>query len=393
MIGPRIDRAFIVQTLRDLVEIDSVNPDLVPGAAGEGAIAGHVARVLADLGLEVAVHEVAPGRPNVVGRLPGSGRGRRSLMFNAHVDTVGVDGMAEPFGAVVDDGRMYGRGTYDMKGGLAAALGAVKALVDAGRPNAGDILVAAVADEEYASLGTQDLVLRYRPDGAVVTEPTELDVCLAHKGFVWLEIETRGRAAHGSRPDLGVDANIRMGRVLALLEELSRELDARPAHPLLGHGSLHAATIHGGEGLSTYSPACLLHVERRTMPGETATSVLREIQQRLDRLSSADPTFDAAVRLVLARDAFEVAGDAPLVQAVTEAASAVLGRPARHVGQMPWMDAALLAAAGVETVVMGPIGAGAHAREEWVDLESVHAVAATLASAAIEYATKAAGSA
>lgn len=392
MIGPRIDRAFIVRTLRDLVRIDSVNPDLVPGAAGEAAIAGHVARVLADLGLEVAVHEVAPGRPNVVGRLPGSGRGR-SLMFNAHVDTVGVDGMAEPFGAAVDDGRMYGRGTYDMKGGLAAAIGAVKALVDAGRPNRGDILVAAVADEEYASLGTQDLVLRYRPDGAVVTEPTELDVCLAHKGFVWLEIETRGRAAHGSRPDLGVDANIRMGRVLALLEELSRELDARPAHPLLGHGSLHAATIHGGEGLSTYSPACLLHVERRTMPGETATDVLREIQERLDRLSAADPTFEAAVRLVLARDAFEVPDDAPLVQAVTEAASAVLGRPARHVGQMPWMDAALLAAAGVETVVMGPIGAGAHAREEWVDLESVHAVAATLASAAIEYGTKAAGAA
>jgi len=392
MIGPRIDRAFIVRTLRDLVRIDSVNPDLVPGAAGEAAIAGHLARVLADLGLEVAVHEVAPGRPNVVGRLSGSGRGR-SLMLNAHVDTVGVDGMPEPFGAAVDAGRMYGRGTYDMKGGLAAAIGAVKALVDAGRPNAGDVLIAAVADEEYASLGTQDLVLRYRPDGAVVTEPTELDVCLAHKGFVWLEIETRGRAAHGSRPDLGVDANIRMGRVLALLEELSRELDARPAHPLLGHGSLHAATIRGGEGLSTYSPACLLHVERRTMPGETATSVLREIQERLDRLSAADPTFEAAVRLILVRDAFEVAGDAPLVQAVTEAASAVLGRPARHVGQMPWMDAALLAAAGVETVVMGPIGAGAHAREEWVDLESVHAVAATLASAAIEYATKAAGSA
>ena len=392
MIGPRIDRAFIVRTLRDLVRIDSVNPDLVPGAAGEAAIAGHLARVLADLGLEVAVHEVAPGRPNVVGRLSGSGRGR-SLMLNAHVDTVGVDGMPEPFGAAVDAGRMYGRGTYDMKGGLAAAIGAVKALVDAGRPNAGDVLIAAVADEEYASLGTQDLVLRYRPDGAVVTEPTELDVCLAHKGFVWLEIETRGRAAHGSRPDLGVDANIRMGRVLALLEELSRELDARPAHPLLGHGSLHAATIRGGEGLSTYSPACLLHVERRTMPGETATSVLREIQERLDRLSAADPTFEAAVRLILVRDAFEVAGDAPLVQAVTEAASAVLGRPARHVGQMPWMDAALLAAAGVETVVMGPIGAGAHAREEWVDLESVHAVAATLASAAIEYATKADGSA
>ncbi|MFQ5927129.1 MAG: M20/M25/M40 family metallo-hydrolase, partial [Terriglobia bacterium] len=190
-----IDRPYLVQTLTELIRINSINPTLVPGGPGEAAIAAYVADALRRINLSVATHEPAPGRVSVVGILKGSGGGR-SLMLNAHVDTVGIAGMPEPFSAAVRDAKMYGRGAYDMKGSLAAALAAAKALVDARVALPGDLLVAAVADEEYASLGTADLVERYPVDGAVVTEPTELEICLAHTGFLWLEVKTTGRAAH-----------------------------------------------------------------------------------------------------------------------------------------------------------------------------------------------------
>lgn len=162
-----IDRGEVISTLADLVRINSINPSLVPGAPGETEIAGYVARWLGAAGLEVAVHERVPGRPSVVGRLRGSGGGR-SLMFNAHLDTVGIDGMTNPFSGEQRDGRIYGRGAYDMKGSLAACLVALKALRGSGGL-AGDVLVAAVADEEDASLGTSDILLDYRPDAAIVT--------------------------------------------------------------------------------------------------------------------------------------------------------------------------------------------------------------------------------
>ncbi|MGH7506744.1 MAG: M20/M25/M40 family metallo-hydrolase, partial [Longimicrobiales bacterium] len=211
-----IDREYTTAVLRDLVRIDSVNPALVPGAAGEAEIAGYVAEALNALDCEVVVHEHAPGRVSVVGTLPGAGGGR-SLMLNAHCDTVGVEDMDDPFSGDIRDGRLYGRGAYDMKGSLAGCLGAVKALREQDVTLAGDLLIAAVADEEHASIGTREIARLYPVDGAVVTEPTSLRICLAHKGFVWLEVETQGRAAHGSRPDLGLDANVRMGRVLARL--------------------------------------------------------------------------------------------------------------------------------------------------------------------------------
>jgi acetylornithine deacetylase len=237
-----IDHDYLTETLAGLVRINSVNPTLVPGGAGEAEIATYTAASLRGIGLETAVHEPEPGRPSVVGVLRGSGGGR-SLMLNAHYDTVGVEGMVEPFSGAVRNGRLYGRGAYDMKGSLAAGMAAAKALVDSGTLLAGDLLVAAVADEEYASLGTADLVKRYKVDAAIVTEPTELDICLAHKGFIWLEVETLGRAAHGSRFDLGIDANMRMGRFLAELDKLEKALLARAGHPLAGPPSLHAAMI------------------------------------------------------------------------------------------------------------------------------------------------------
>jgi acetylornithine deacetylase len=264
-------------------------------------------------------------------------------------------------------------------------MAAAKALVDAGGLPAGELFVAGVADEEFASLGTEDLLTRYRPDGAIVTEPTALDICLAHKGFTWVEVNARGRAAHGSRFDLGVDANMRMGRVLGELAALEADLRGRPPHPLVGPPSLHAATIAGGSGLSTYAATCRLQIERRTVPGERQAQVLQEIEDILARLRQHDPTFDADCRVLLSREPFEVAQDRPVVTALCAAVQTVLGRPARFAGQTPWMDAALLAAAGVDTVVMGATGAGAHAVEEWVDLESVGVLAHCLAVAALTY--------
>ncbi|WP_027483232.1 ArgE/DapE family deacylase [Deinococcus pimensis] len=352
--------------LAALVRVDSTNPALVPGGAGEHALARFLVDWLAARGVHADLHD-AEGRPSVVARVPGSGGGR-SLILCAHLDTVGAGGMHDPFEPVIREGRMYGRGTYDMKGGLAACL---LALLDATNANLrGDVVLTAVADEEHASLGMQSVLTRVTADAAIVTEPTELQVCVAHKGFTWHEITTYGRAAHGSRPDLGIDAISLMGRVLGKLEALGRELGAREAHPLLGHGSVHASFVTGGQELSSYPERCTLQLERRTLPGETTEGVVREIDALLDGLR-ADGDFRAEHRLILARDAFGVEQDEPVVTTVMRAAARVLGAAPRVVGQTFWMDSAFLAAAGIPTVVFGPCGAGAHAAEEWVDLGSV----------------------
>jgi acetylornithine deacetylase len=379
-----IDRDYLIKTLSDLIRLNSINPQLVPDGAGEAEIAAYIAGALRRLNLEVITHEPEPRRVSVVGKLKGKGRGR-SLMLNGHVDTVGVVGMPAPFAAAIRDGRMYGRGTYDMKGSIAACMTAVKALVDANVSLGGDLLLAAVADEEYFSLGTAEVIKHHRVDGAIVTEATEMNLCRAHKGFIWLEVETVGRAAHGSRFDEGIDANMRMGRFLAELDKFEKVLRSRSPHALVGPPSLHAALINGGAGLSTYAPSCKLKIERRTIPGETEAQVVGEIKAIIDRLSAANPTFKATVSAFCTRDPFEVAAAAAIVRAVEQAATQVRGTPPQHIGQTFWMDSALLANAGVETVVIGPIGAGAHADEEWVDLQSLVDLAEILAQATVDY--------
>ncbi len=380
----KIDRDYVRETLVRLVQINSVNPILVPGAPGEKEIADYIATSLRGFGLQVETFEPEAGRLSVVGTLKGSGGGR-SLMLNAHCDTVDVAGMAEPFSGAIRDGKLYGRGAFDMKGSLAACMGAAKALVDSGTRLRGDVLVAAVADEEYGSLGTSDLIEHIKVDGAIVTEPTALNVCLAHKGYLWIEVEVTGRAAHGSKFDLGIDANMKMGSFLYELGKLERELRARPPHPLVGPPSLHAAMLSGGSGLSTYAAQSIVKIERRTIPGETEVQAVGEIQEIVDRLAESDRDFRATVRSFFVRDPFEVSAGASIVKAVDGAAQKVLGRRAAHIGDTPWMDAALLQAAGVESVVFGATGTGAHADVEWVDLESVEKLAEILAEAAVEY--------
>ena len=379
-----VDRDYTVRTLAELVRINSINPSIAQDGPGEAEVAAYVADTLGGLGLEMAVYEPQPGRTTAVGTLKGAGGGK-SLMFNGHADTVGVEGMPDPFSAAIHEGKLFGRGAYDMKGSLAACIAAAKALVDAGVRLRGDLVIAAVADEEYGSLGTTDLIEHCKVDAAIVAEPTALNVCLAHKGYLWIDVETTGRAAHGSRFTEGIDANMRMGRFLAGLDKLEQKLRARPGHPLVGPPSLHAATVRGGSGLSTYAANCILQIERRTVPGETEAQVLAELQAIADRLAAQDPTFKATIESFFVREPFEVSREARIVKVVEQAARDVLGRQPVFVGDTPWMDAALLAAAGIETVVIGPRGGGAHADEEWVDLQTVVDLAAILAHTAIDY--------
>ena len=361
------------ELVADLVAIDSVNPGLVPGGAGEAAIAAFTADWLERAGLDVTVDEVAPGRANVVARAAGTGGGR-SLLLNAHMDVVGVEGMRDPFSPRIEAGRLYGRGGFDMKGGLAAIMLAGARVAGAGLR--GDVIVTGVCDEEYASIGCESLVERVWADAAIVTEPTGLEVCVAHKGFLWLEVETTGVAAHGSRPDLGVDAITAMGGVLTGIERLSAALAAGRAHPLLGPGSVHASLIEGGRELSSYPDRCRLALERRTIPGETRAQVEAEIHAVAG---------DAAVRTTFERAPFEVDPATPIVATVRSHAAAVCGADPAVVGHSAWMDAAVLAAAGIPTVVFGPVGAGAHATEEWVDLASVAACADVLEAVAGDF--------
>ncbi len=376
---PEIDREYLRETLRDIVRINSVNPMLAPDGPGEPEIANYVAGSLLRSGLFTELYEPQPGRVSVVGTLRGAGGGR-SLMFNAHYDTVGITGMSEPFSGDIRDGKLYGRGAYDMKGSLAAGMTAAKALADAGIAPRGDLLVAAVADEEYGSIGTADLCEKLKVDAAIVTEPTALRVCLAHKGYLWIEVKTAGVAAHGSKFELGVDANMRMGHFLAELSKLEQELRRRPGHRLVGPPSLHAATLSGGSGLSTYAASAKLEIERRTVPGETEVQVMAELREVAGRLP-----FEVEISPFFVREPFEVPREAGIVQCVDRAAGAVLGHAPEYFGDTPWMDSALLSEAGTETVVIGPAGAGAHADVEWVDLDSVEKLAEILVRVALDY--------
>ena len=367
----------VVELLSELVAIDSVNPSLVPGGAGEREIAGFVSAWARDAGLEAEVLEATPGRPSVVVRARGTGGGR-SLLLCGHVDTVTVEGMLDPR-MRVDGDRLYGRGAYDMKAGVAAALIACREA--AGLGLAGDVIVAAVADEEHASLGVQEALATVRADAAIVTEPTELELVVAHRGFVWSEIEVTGRAAHGSRPHLGVDAIVKTGPILTALGELDAALGER-THPLLGRGSVHASVIQGGEELSSYPARCTVGIERRTLPGESAGDVERELASLLDACRAADPGLRAEQRTLLVRDPFEVDETSELVEVLRAAATEALGRPPSIGGASYWADAAFIAAAGIPTAMFGPAGEGAHAAEEWVSISSTQATARTLAAVA-----------
>jgi acetylornithine deacetylase len=334
-----------------------VNPGLVPGGSGEREIAAFVADWCAGRGLDVEV--VGDERPSVIAIRRGSGGGC-SLLLNGHLDTVGLAGMDAPLEPRVVDGRLYGRGSYDMKGALAAILVAAAEAP----PLRGDLVLTLVADEELASVGTESVLTRVTADAAIVVEPTELEVAIAHRGFVGFEIETSGVAAHGSRPDLGVDAIAKMGPILGALAELDATLQAGPSHPLAGAASLHASLIEGGQELSSFPARCVLTGERRTMPGESVEQVEEELRTMAG---------DAAVRVIASREPFELPPEHPFAAVVAQEAGV-----REFVGARFWTDAALVADAGIPVVLHGPAGEGAHAEVEWVDLASLERLRETV---------------
>jgi acetylornithine deacetylase len=369
-----ITLAALTQTLSELVAIPSINPHLSDSTdAGEAPIADHIVGWCAARSIEAWTEEAAPGRPNAVARI---GAGEPVLVLCAHIDTVDVRDMTiEPFTPRVEGSRMYGRGAYDMKAGVAAILCALEAL--AADPPAGTVMGAFVCDEEWASAGAFDFVRRHNANACIVTEPSEGKLVLAHKGFVWLEVRTEGVAAHGSRWELGVSAIARMARVITALDDFDLH-ELRPRmHPLLGPASMHCSVISGGSGISTYAAGCTLQVERRTLPGESPDQVLQEVRGVLAR--SGVP---ATVRITLDRPPLVCERDAEIARAVRAAAQGVTGREPEECGVAYWMDAAVFANAGIPTVNIGAAGAGAHAAEEWVDLDSAVENARVLEAAA-----------
>ena len=365
-----------IELLGRLVSIDSVNPSLVEGAAAETQVADAIADHLRGLGLEVHLQDVAPGRPNVIGVLD-SGVPGPSLMFCGHTDTVGVEGMSAPFTPSIREGRLYGRGSQDMKGGVAAMIDAARMVRDEGLTR-GRLIIAAVVDEEFASIGADALVKEWSADAAVVTEPTDLQIGVGHKGFAWFEIETAGRAAHGSRPADGRDAIFRMGRVLSRLESHDRALQARSVHPVMGTPSLHASIIEGGREWSVYPDRCMLQMERRTVVGELLPEVEQEVRDILDRLREEDPEFEATVRVPFSRPPYETPTASTLPALLARCAD---GRGVRAAtkGLSFWTDAAILGAAGIPSVLFGPGGAGLHSIEEYVHVADVLACRDVLA--------------
>ena len=364
-----IPRGDAIALARALIQIDSRNPTLVPDSAGEGESARTLASVLDDWGFAVELSETPPGRPNVVARLGPADT--PALMLNGHLDVVGVDGMThEPFAAEVRSNRIYGRGSADMKGGLAAICAAALEGVGSGAKR--QILVTAVVDEEYESLGMRALLASgVTADAAIITEPTKLAICPAHRGFAWFDVSLRGRAAHGSRYDIGVDAITHAGLLLAELEQLERTRDSGPHHPLLGRGSLHASKIHGGVGMSTYPEACDLAIERRTLPGESTEKAMAEIVDACARVKARHANFDAKVTLTTAQLPSEVPPDAPIVRRLRRALEHE-NVPVRIEGFSAWTDAALLNEAGIPAICFGPGDISmAHAAEEFVPVEEI----------------------
>lgn len=375
-----LEHEAIEQLLARMVRIPSVNPALAQGdePSGESAIAEFTRDWLAERGIDARIEEAAEGRPNVAAEV-GAADGP-TLALCAHLDTVSTEGMTiPPFEPRVEDGRLYGRGAYDMKGGLAAVMAAAAALAERG-DLPGRVLLALVSDEEHESIGAAHFVERHSADACIVTEPTDDRLMLAHKGFVWARIRTEGRAAHGSRPDLGVSAIAKMGRIIAELDRLDREDLRMRVDDRVGPASMHPSRVRGGVGLSTYAPECTLEVERRTLPGETAKTVRAELESAVRAAGE-----EAEIDLWFERAPLTCDPDAPIARAVREAAREVTGATPEETGIAFWTDAAIFAGAGIPALLYGPGGEGAHAAVEWVDLESVRECARVLVEAAYRF--------
>jgi acetylornithine deacetylase len=380
---PRGDAVALTQAL---TRIDSRNPTLAPESAGERAIAVELSALLSQWGFETSLQESAPGRPNVVARV--GPPDTPALLLAGHLDTVGVEGMTHaPWSGEITGECLYGRGSCDMKAGVAAmSIAALRASEEVGEEARRQIIIAVVTDEEYESLGMRALIAGgISAEQAIITEPTRLAICPAHRGFVWAEIDFKGRAAHGSRYDIGVDAIRHAAFVLAELDRFETEVLTSRTHPLLGRASLHASTISGGIGMSTYPDRCTVAIERRTLPGENTDEVMSQFIDACERVKTRHPQLNADVRLLTAQAPSDVEAGAAVVR-ILERALTAEGRPAPVEGLSAWTDAALLNEAGIPTVCFGPGDIGlAHAAEEYVPVREIETAAAVLTRVAVEW--------
>ena len=369
---PSIDRSYVVDVLKELVTTDSVNPSVGKGR-GELALSKLLFDRLRDIPqLDVRKQHVAEGRLNVVATLKGSGGGG-SLMLNGHMDTVGVEGMTtDPFNPFVDGALLHGRGACDMKGAIAAMIGAAKVLAGSEPRLHGDVVFTFVVDEEHLSIGVEKLVEEYKADAAIVGEPTDMSVATAHKGFIWFEIEFKGKAAHGSVPERGIDAITHAASFVTQLKELRERLETH-SHTLLGPPKIHASTIKGGIHWSIVPDQCTLRLERRTLPGETTAAAMKEIQDILDMLKQQDGNFEAKARRVFERPPLETASSELLVQELQRVLCESNGSPQPIIGVPYWTDGAILAESGsIPTCIFGPGDIRvAHSPDEFVNLDDV----------------------
>jgi acetylornithine deacetylase len=373
-----IDEKALEKTLQELVSIESVNPSLDAEGHGERDICLYLEKTLKGIGIEAEILGFGENRGSVVGVIKGSGGGK-SLMLNGHIDTVSVANMdIDPVKPEMKEGKLYGRGSEDMKGGVAAIIAAARGLLAAKIPLKGDVILALVGDEEYKSKGTEMVLEKYTTDAAIVTEPTALTIALAHKGFVWSQIEVFGKAAHGSRPEEGIDAIMKGGKILAELDRFQEEILKKRHHPLVGHPSVHASIINGGREISTYPEYCKIELERRTIPGEDELALHHELTKIIDTLSKADSQLNANTKVLFSRPPMETPAEEEMVQTLAKSYKDVTGDEPNLGGASFWTDAALIAAKGIPTVNFGPKGNGLHGATEYVELESVKQNAAVI---------------
>ena len=380
-----VQLAEVEDLLSALVRIDSVTPSLIPDGAGEAAIAEFIHDWLARIGVDVTLEEVAPGRPNVLARLPGTGGGS-SLCLNAHSDTVGYANWADRALRPERIGdRLVGVGVADDKSSCAIALLAMREIVASGPRLRGDLVVAFTVDEEALSIGTTNLLEHHTYDGAIILEPKGIGrAVIEHQGFGWIDLIVHGKAAHGSAPADGIDAIANMAEVIRPLAALGARFASEP-DPRNGATVFHASTIVGGTDYATYPSLCTLGIEIGTQPGETLAARVAEIEAIFADCRSRIPGFSAEARVHLERDPFKAAGHEVLLAAADRAAEQVIGRAHEQVGLNAWMDAALMQGAGIPTISLGADGGNFHAPEEWVSLPECVSLVEIIRQTAINF--------
>ncbi len=375
----------LLKVVRDLIEIDSSNPSLAEGGKGEREISEYIENYLKVLGIKVITQAVRPDRKNVIGILKGK-RGGKTLLLNGHMDTVGAEGMEiEPFNPKFDDGNIFGRGSIDMKAGLAGMMLAVESILRANLELKGDLLLSFVVDEEYESAGTECLVKDFKADSAIVCEPTNLKIGLAHKGFAWIKVEIFGKSAHGSRPEEGVDAIVKAGKFLNELENFSKNVLSKKESPLLGSPSIHASIIRGGKGLSIYPDYCEIKLERRTIPEETIEGIEKEMEEILKNISEMDKDFKSKFEIFFNRSPLLISKEEEIVCSLSSAYKNFTGKEPECTGMSFWTDGAILHEHGIPSVIFGPAGAGLHSAIEYVDFKSLKIFSEVLVQTILNY--------